>query len=388
VSETDWTKERLFTTVKETTALAKRANIGQRDAEQSAATLADYAKVGRQRIDLSQDGGGQLMSGVSRQSWNKVRAALLHETDRLCREQRRICDVAQRAWRAAQKAGDRVAAQEAFDVACEAATAANRAARASWAVQTAYPPAERSAAKKTKRKTIPKGTNWRRALFDAASPTMKGSILALWCGARPAEIEKGVEIILRRKNAKTMVRVRVRGAKITKNSGQEQRDLFFDDPTSELAKLLAEHCMRTAAPFEKVDGNGVRETFFKTTVKRSAKRIGKDFTKWQADGVVPKQVSAYTLRHAFRSDLDADGWPKKQVAEMMGHRSERSQGNYGHLNLGVAGGLGLKAIAATNEVRTEWNRGRLVKTDAGHRFVSGLDEWLDPALESGKLSWL
>ena len=78
------TKEDLFGLVKQTTQLIGELRIGERDRPDTVSekTAQDYAKIARSRLDLGHMSGGRLMDGVSKQSWSKVRAALLHEAGR------------------------------------------------------------------------------------------------------------------------------------------------------------------------------------------------------------------------------------------------------------------------------------------------------------------
>ena len=93
-------RDKLIAFVRETHRLAGETDIvarGKAGREVSAATAADYARVGRARLDLEDDSGGRLMDGVSRQSWDHHRAALRHEAAMAFRAHRSACDVAQRS---------------------------------------------------------------------------------------------------------------------------------------------------------------------------------------------------------------------------------------------------------------------------------------------------
>lgn len=333
-------KEDLFVMVRETRAILKEYSLGDRASAHhgvSKSTAADYAKIARARLDLDAEYAGRLMDGVTRQSWDKVRAALLHETARICVDQQRRCDVYQRAWRAAQTDQDR---EEAFALAAEAARLANKAGRAFMWVSVEQPPPDRSRPKASKRRSLPTpklSEDWRAQAYGAATNTRRPAFAVLWAGARPAEVEKGVEVEL---GGDGTVVVRIRGAKTGTHSGQELRTLSFD-LGGPVGQALSEHAGPPGRP---------------AVVQRSATRLNKDFAAMRTRKLLPKRNSPYSMRHQFCADLKSDGWSPDQIAQAMGHASARSQGNYGSVKQG-RGGLGLRGVEATRVVRTDWNRG-------------------------------
>ncbi len=335
------TKEELYEAVKEARKVLNKhlpsLRPGERDGV-SLKTARDYAKLGRARLDIDDpDRAGQLMSGVTRQSWHKVRAALLHEAERHAREQLRLCDALQRAWRGA---GTEEEKEDALKLASQAASRARTAAYALVWVSQEEPPSDRSRPKASKRRSLPAPKlpeDWRAQAYDAASNTRRPAFAVLWAGARPAEIEKGVEVEFGRDET---VIVRIRGAKSGTHSGQEIRILSFD-LGSPVGQALSEHAGPSGRP---------------TVVQRSATRLNKDFAAMRTVKLLPKRISPYSMRHQFCADLKSDGWSPDQIAQAMGHASARSQGNYGSVKQG-RGGLGLRGVEATRVVRTEWNRG-------------------------------
>lgn len=335
------TQQELFEIVRETTRLCREHEIGMRDsvAKPSEKTIADYAKIARSRLNLSEEGAGRLMDGVSRQSWVKIRSALLHATEHAIRENRRICDVAQRALKAARTPQE---ASEALQTASEAAVRANRAVKAFAAVRVSERPTERSQPKASKRRSLPplaKG-EWRQAVYDRATPAMQAAIAVLWAGARPAEVELGIELEKTVTESGEAVMVRIRGAKLTEKSGQEVREIVVSGQ-SDLGRALLNHAGSMGDP---------------CIVKRPAARLNKDFSKLRAARKIPKRISPYSLRHAFCADLKGDRMDPSDIAKAMGHASARSQGHYGTVHQG-RGGLGVVAVQASREPRTEWNRG-------------------------------
>ena len=134
--------------------------------------------------------------------------------------------------------------------------------------------------------------------------------------------------------------VRIRGAKLTEKSGQEVREIVVSGQ-SDLGRALLNHAGPIGAP---------------CIVKRPAARLNKDFSKLRAARKIPKRISPYSLRHAFCADLKGDRMDPSDIAKAMGHASARSQGHYGTVHQG-RGGLGVMAVQASREPRTEWNRG-------------------------------
>lgn len=333
------TKEELYEAVKEARKVLNKhlpsLRPGERDGV-SLKTARDYAKVGRARLDIDDpDRAGRLMSGVTRQSWHKVRAALLHEAERHAREQLRLCDALQRAWRGA---GTEEEKQDALKLATQAASRARTAAYALVWVSQAEPPPDRSRPRASKRRSLPpaRDGDWRAQLYETASPARKSSLAALWAGVRPAELENGVHVEM----SKGQVALTVFGAKVGPHSGQEVRRLFFSVETP-LGRALAEHA-----------GPGGR----RQVITRKATRLNKDFQKLRNAGLVKKGISPYSLRHAFCADLKAEGTDPEDIARAMGHASARSQGHYGSVKQG-RGGTGLEYVEGTQAVRTDWNRG-------------------------------
>ena len=333
-------KEDLFVMVRETRAILKEYPLADRASAHdgvSKSTAADYAKIARARLDLDAEYAGRLMDGVTRQSWDKVRAALLHETARICVDQQRRCDVYQRAWRAAQTDQER---EEAFALAAEAARLANKAGRAFMWVSVEQPPPDRSRPKASKRRSLPApklSDDWRAEAYGAATNTRRPAFAVLWAGARPAEVEKGVEVEL---GGDGTVIVRIRGVKTGTHSGQELRILSFD-LWGAVGQALSEHAGPPGRP---------------AVVQRSATRLNKDFAAMRTRKFLPKRISPYSMRHQFCADLKSDGWSSEHIAQAMGHASARSQGNYGSVKQGRRG-LGLRGVEATRVVRTNWNRG-------------------------------
>lgn len=326
-SGTDERKARLFAFIQQTTKRAQAAGVVERmkaGRTVSEKTAKTYERNARARLDLSSDGGGRLLEGVSGRSFHAIRAALLHEAARLYGEARKAADEANRA-------GDHAGQ-------VEAAKKARRAVEAFEAVSTAKkPPTETP--KNTKRKTVPRAEDWQARLYEAATPAQKPAVAVLWAvGCRPAELEMGVDI---RRGKKGVILVEVPGAKVSEVSGQPRRTIGIKEETPQgqaLAALL-EADQKSA------------------TVKRRAVRIRQDFQDLREKTGL-QNVSAYTFRHAFAADMKAkfghSGPGAEKVAEAMGHRVTKSQKHYGNAKQSKDGGksvVGVHAVRPVKETR-------------------------------------
>ena len=86
-------KSALFAEVAKTTGIAKGAGVLERTEEgKSEATLRLYRRLARSRVDVTVDGGGRLMEGVTAASWHTVRAAVLHQLAEEYRRWRKVGD--------------------------------------------------------------------------------------------------------------------------------------------------------------------------------------------------------------------------------------------------------------------------------------------------------
>lgn len=283
-------------------------------------TAADYAKIGRARIDIDAAGGGTLMDGVTAQSWHKIRAALLYELQRMKEESAlsvRVFD------RLDPDFAERMRRQiERCDAAIERVTGAER-------------PGQRSRPKASKRLSLPPlaAGEWRCDVYRAATDTVRPSIACLIAGVRPAELETGVYMIRSIDDGRRRVHVKVFGAKITAVSGQEERIVTIDAETS-AGSIVWRHAGSGSAP---------------ALIKRGAARIRKDFAKLREAGKIPQGVSPYSFRHAYCADLKQAQLDRDVIAQAMGHATIKSQQNYGVARQG-RGGVRLVSAEATRDV--------------------------------------
>ncbi|MFM0301070.1 site-specific integrase [Paraburkholderia sediminicola] len=155
--------------------------------------------------------------------------------------------------------------------------------------------------------------DWRDAVQREAPERDRAAFAVIsLTGARPAEV-RGTKV----RQAGDSVTLTIRGAKVDESRGVDVRTLAFSrdelagtQAGRDLTDWLGARGQRTVAHEGSVEA-------FRERVSRAADRAG-----------LP-QVSAYTYRHAFARDLKNDGVSREEIAERMGHRSDRSQSVYG-----------------------------------------------------------
>jgi integrase len=320
-------RSKIIALVKETTQLGQERGLVDRakaTKEVKQETQKAYEKRASKRIALNQKDCGRLMEGVSARSWHTVKAALLHVISQEYMAARRACD-------ALQKTGD-------WDGAGKQAVIARRAVIAYDKVQASERP-ELTKKRATKRHTLPRSDDWQALVYETASPVQKEAIAVMWAaGARPDEVERGVEVKWVKKldtdAEERYLMVTIKGAKITETSGQEERAIVID-PSSGAGQILASHMSE----------------YDRIIVERGAKRLNKDF-----EGIREKtgfQTSPYSLRHQFSANLKAEFGPDRadEVAKAMGHATSRSQGRYGSPRQAQSGKTGVVMVAASRPVK-------------------------------------
>ena len=307
-------KKGLFAEVVKTTEIAKRGGVLERTEEgKSESTLKLYRRLGRSRVDVTEDGGGRLMEGVTAASWHTVRAAVLHQ---LAEEYRR--------WR---KVGDK---EPDFAKAVEAAKRARRAVLAFERVAKMERPPREPVPSLSKGRTLP-ALSWQEQVMAASTPAQRPFVALMWAtGCRPAEIERGVTV----RRVQGGIEIEIPGAKVTDTKGQPRRKILIDAKSP--AGLHLGMALGANAEIE---------------MSRKAKRIGNDFADIRRRTGLAA-VSAYSFRHQVSSDLKAAGVDKNGIAQVLGHASERTQGRYGKPSRGRAGGGIIIDAIASREVRT------------------------------------
>lgn len=166
---------------------------------------------------------------------------------------------------------------------------------------------QRRASKRSSLRGLP--ANWRQVMLEAMRDSTVGPALLLMAatGVRPSEVVNGVAVTPIAGGA----RVVVQGTKTDREHGQPLR-IF--EVQSELAVLLAQGGERLI----KVDRAN--------QISVEAGRIGRKLFGCRGRA----SVSAYSLRHAFASDLKAAGMSGKVISAILGHAAEDTKKHYGH----------------------------------------------------------
>lgn len=175
---------------------------------------------------------------------------------------------------------------------------------------------------------------WAR-LVAVKSPWLDHAAIAALTGARPDEL-RTAQI---RKTA-TGIEIGITGAKVSDTKGQPWR-LFAlrDDGSDEYA-----HIQAMASKSWKQVGLPSGVTDYPDAFSAALARAGAQ--------VLPgaERLSGYVYRHAFASDLKADGASKEQIAQALGHAVTKTQDAYGRAVGGKAGRRSL-SVSAAREVR-------------------------------------
>jgi integrase len=187
--------------------------------------------------------------------------------------------------------------------------------------------------------------DWRALVWSELvknkSPWLDHAAVAALCGARPDEL-RFAQI---RKDGTNLI-VRIAGAKVTDNTGQEWREFTLkDDKTQEFAHLF-EKATDTLKTVGLPDGITDYPDAFSAVLARAGKKV------------LPKaeRMSGYVYRHALASDLKADGATREQIAAALGHAVTKTQDTYGRAVGGKAGARSLsvtcaRAIKQTHDTR-------------------------------------
>lgn len=187
--------------------------------------------------------------------------------------------------------------------------------------------------------------NWRELvwarLVHLKSPWLDHTAIAALTGARPEELRTAKV----RKTA-SGIEIGITGAKVSDEKGQPWR-LFEigNDGSLEYAHLEA----NVGAAWKDVHlPPGV--TDYPDAFSAALARAGAH--------VMPKaeRLSGYVYRHAFASDMKADGASKETIAKALGHAVTKTQDVYGRA-LGGTAGRRLVSVSAAREVRATHDAG-------------------------------
>jgi len=162
-----------------------------------------------------------------------------------------------------------------------------------------------------------KNPDWQTQMFFQYSKKEHKVIAAIMtlCGARPAEIEKGIGVILGTNEDKTVMLFQIEGAKRTEHSGQPWRVVVIDVNEKEEVQYLFNHVKSMCAGKE-----------YRMSFEMKAETIGKLVTR--CANKLGYKVTPYYYRHAFARYLKNIS-NREGVAVAMGHLIDKTQGFYG-----------------------------------------------------------
>lgn len=221
--------------------------------------------------------------------------------------------------------------------------------------------------------------DWRDQLFAVAtSIELPPVIILALTGCRPGELATGVQV----ETQGDQLLLTILGSKVSENNGQPIRKILLD-PAHPWVKLLKVCCAGQEAVitvcFPEAKLNRLLTRLAKTAMARSP-AFG---SAWDY------RISAYSFRHQVAADLKALGAASSRIAEVLGHRSERTQTCYGQSHQGRAGGvspiIGVSATYLPRHHASTYGRG--YSKQQPHRIVAVPTE-ITPAVvsTSGKTS--
>ncbi len=172
---------------------------------------------------------------------------------------------------------------------------------------------DRSNSKRATLDQLPAG--WRDDVLLSARPADRPAVAALaLSGCRPAEL-KGIRIS--KNENEDGITIKIRSAKYDSDRGIKTRELSFS--RAELNE--------TAAGRELSDWLGGREV--KTISHQGTVEAFRERVARAADRAGHGEATAYSFRHAEARELRQEGADRQEIANRLGHRSERSQAVYG-----------------------------------------------------------
>lgn len=205
-------------------------------------------------------------------------------------------------------------------------------------------PIEKPKRKKSKRgslKNLP--SDWIKIFWQQTGRRKKYveevAILSL-TGVRPEELEIGVQI--ESNQAAMKLYVTIYGAKrgVDETKGQKWRRIKID--CTNASKNSPEAYLLEST-------KNVSRIF-----KCNNKKLLSDYISYWGTKIFGKRqnsLSPYSFRHQFCADLKADSnFDREDIAKLMGHRSDKTQKNYGSAAQGN-GGRNIDSVEASDKVR-------------------------------------
>lgn len=175
---------------------------------------------------------------------------------------------------------------------------------------------------------------WSR-LVAVKSKWLDHAAIAALTGARPEELRTAQ---IRR--TATGIEIGITGAKVSDTKGQPWRLFALRDDGSAEYRHIAAMASKAWKPVGLPDGVTDYPDAFSIALSRAGAQV--------LPGA--ERLSAYVYRHAFASDLKADGATKENIAQALGHAVTKTQDAYGRA-IGGKAGRRVLAVSAAREVR-------------------------------------
>ena len=200
-------------------------------------------------------------------------------------------------------------------------------------------PAKPKSSKRNGQSTLP--SDWRNKLLMAMPGKYKSQFMVMaLTGARPEEIRRGVTIHALENG---VLEFNIQGAKCSQvtGGGQDWRRLIVDPSV----------CLPLFGPalHDEVSRIGGEATLPVSTGLGLQKAI----TRTALEKLGLPKISAYSLRHAFASDLKRSKTDTDAISLAMGHVSRRSKQLYGRSKVGKSGKSPLVCVEAAKALTGE-----------------------------------
>ena len=181
--------------------------------------------------------------------------------------------------------------------------------------------------------------DWRALVWDRLvaikSKWLDHAAIAALTGARPEELRTAQ---IRR--TATGIEIGITGAKVSDTKGQPWRLFALRDDGSAEYRHIAAMASKAWKPVGLPDGVTDYPDAFSIALSRAGAQV--------LPGA--ERLSGYVYRHAFASDLKADGASREQIAQALGHAVTRTQDAYGRA-IGGKAGRRLLTVSAAREVK-------------------------------------
>ena len=194
-----------------------------------------------------------------------------------------------------------------------------------------------SKSKKTRTRSLPNG--WRDKLFQAALDKYSKHTLAIatmiCTGCRPKELENGIDMSLDKTTG--AIHFKINCAK-RKNEAVEIREFTIKTDSSAFRYLQVQ--------LQFVEGHMQLRNVKYKAASTEVSRLSEQTLNRRKE-----QASPYCFRHAFSGDLHAAGLTRTEIAQCLGHSTDKTQSYYSHSTKHSSGAFKITNIESTEAVK-------------------------------------